>query len=270
MSDLVNALNQYTQQNRNSGVLNQIANPTIVNPANALTNALTTAALLKYVTGQGGATRPTAVPGNVSVVGRGNQPTGNQMPVVPIGADGKPLATAPSAAPAATSAPARPTAAASSSPGWFVPTASSSNQGGSVYVGPQGQHYINTSPPTLPYAGWQQPTTDSATANPVTSPTSAYSNLAASVLRDPSDAGVRSAFSTLSNTGFGVYAEPWRDHVLTLSPDQRRAWAQALVQPTTGSAAPTVSIPSNATDIVRNQLNQFRQEADTGLNVSPN
>lgn len=48
MSDLVNALNSY---NRNSGVLNQISNPTTVNPSGSYMNALQFAALLKQLQG---------------------------------------------------------------------------------------------------------------------------------------------------------------------------------------------------------------------------
>lgn len=48
MSDLVNALNSY---NRNSGVLNQISNPTTVNPSGSTMNALQFAALLRQLQG---------------------------------------------------------------------------------------------------------------------------------------------------------------------------------------------------------------------------
>lgn len=259
----LNMLGAWQGMQRNQNVLNQLSNPQVFNPAQSIQSAMQTAALMKYLKGGGAATATPAMQFNIG-------PAANAQGA---GTTAAPQTTAAPASsiPASTSATPATPARTNTSPGWFQPPYNATDQGGSG-----GGRYLDLSPgqfqgPASPF-GITGSNTGNATANPMgsSSYSGAYSNLAASILRDPSDANITSALSALKNTGMGVYSDDMHNQLLGMTLAQRRAWAQSQITPQQSSPySPTVAIPSNATSQVRNALTDFSGQTGSGLTVSP-
>lgn len=241
---VLNALSWYGDMNRSNSVRDSIQHPATVNPLQDIMSAAQTAATLKYLRNPQAQTPPqTAMRGSIDLFG--NTPAASNANALNAGGAGT------SAAPAATSSAATPATTSTPSPAWFMPRGNTTNQGNSVYTGPGGQKYLDTSPGTLPYSGWQggggnnsTPSTGPSWADPNQWRDSSQSSLNGavnSILNDPSDAGVHTAMTGLYGT-YGRAADFARNDLLGMSTDQRRAWAQQQLSNMNASTAGTTNV----------------------------